>query len=63
MVGRLPDAYEDTEFTDALTGLFKSDPNRGKSLGGDMVDAVKAITKSHDELYRSAEGYGLEVDR
>lgn len=62
-VGRLPDAYDGTEFTDALTGLFKNDPNRGKSLGGDMVDAVRAVAKSHDDLYASAEDYGLEVEK
>ena len=62
-VARLPDAYEDTEFTDALTGLFKSDPSRGKSLGGDMVEAVRAVTKSHAELYTAAEAVGLEIEK
>ena len=62
-VARQADAYEGTDFTDALTGLFKDDPNRGKSLGGDMVEAVKAVTKSHAELYTSAEGYGLDVEK
>jgi hypothetical protein len=63
ILAKLPDAYEDTEFSDAIGGLFKGDPTRGRSLGGDMVDAVKAVTKSHDDLYRSAENYGLEVER
>lgn len=60
---RLPDAYEQSDFTDALQGLFKEDPNRGKSLGGDMVDAVKAITKSHTEMFNLAETSGLEIVR
>jgi hypothetical protein len=62
-VSRLPDAYEGTEFTDALTGLFKNDPTRGRSLGGDMVDAVRAVAKSHEDLYASAENYGLQIER
>ena len=62
-VGHLPDAYEGIDFTDALLGLFKDDPNRGKSLGGDVVEAVKAVTKSHADLYAAAEAHGLEVEK
>ncbi len=62
-VARLPDAYTDTEFTDALAGLFKSDPNRGRSLGGDVVEAVAVVIKSHGDLYAAAEAAGLEVEK
>lgn len=60
---RLPDAYDDADFTSALYGLFGGSEARGRVLGGDVIQAVKKVNSTYTELYNCAEGYGIEVDK
>ena len=60
-LGRLPNAYEGVEFLDMLQALFQSASERGKPLGADVVNAVRAVTKSLGELHAAAEKAGMEL--
>lgn len=60
-LGRLPDAYNGTEFMDSLYALFAGNKTRGRSLGGDVIAAVERVTTTEAELFTSATNYGLEV--
>ncbi len=59
-LGRLPNAYDDVEFMDMLQSLFQNASDRGKPLGADVGNAVKAINKSLGELHAAAEKAGME---
>lgn len=60
-LGRLPNAYEGVEFMDMLQSLFQSGSDRGKPLGADVVNGVKAVTKSLADLHAAAERAGMEL--
>ncbi len=60
-LSRLPNAYEGVEFLDMLQSLFLSASERGKPLGADVVNGVRAVNKSLAELYAAAEKAGMEV--
>ncbi len=60
-LGRLPNAYEGVEFLDMLQALFQSASERGKPLGADVVNGVRAVTKSLTELHAATEKAGLEL--
>lgn len=60
-LGRLPNAYEDVEFLDALQYLFRGNTEKGKKLGGDVMAAVKSVNKTHQQIYAAANNYGIET--
>jgi len=62
-LGRLPNAYEDVEFLDALQYLFRGNTDKGRKLGGDVMAAVKQVNKSHQQVYAAADNYGIEKSR
>jgi len=59
-LSRLPNAYEGVEFLDMMQSLFANATDRGKPLGADVVNAVRAVNKSHADLKAAAEKLGLE---
>ena len=63
MLGRLPNAYEDVEFLDALQYLFRGNAEKGKKLGGDVMMAVKNVNRAHQQIYAAAQNYGIEIER
>lgn len=60
-LGRLPSAYEDVEFLDALQHLFRGNTEKGRKLGGDVMAAVKTVNKTHQQVYAAAQNYGIET--
>lgn len=60
-LGRLPNAYEGVEFMDMLQALFQNASERGKPLGADVVNGVKAVAKSLADLHAAAERAGMEL--
>ena len=62
VIERHPDAYDDVEFMDSLGHLFRGEKTRGRKLGGDVIDAVARVIETHGELYKLAEGYGVEIE-
>jgi len=64
VIGRLPDgSAEGTVVYDALAALFRGDTDKGKALGGDAADAVRATRDAAAKLYEMAGPYSLDVDR
>jgi len=59
---RLPDAYEGDEFMNSLYSLFHNDGSNGRSLGGDVIQAVKKVNATYAEIYASGENYGLSFE-
>ena len=57
----LPNAYDDVEFMEMLQSLFQNASERGKPLGADVGNAVKAVNKSLGELHAAAEKAGMEL--
>jgi hypothetical protein len=60
-LGRLPDAYKQSEFMESLYALFAGNKTRGRSLGGDIIAAVERVLVTEGEVYSAASNYGLEV--
>ena len=60
-LSRLPNAYEGVEFLDMLQALFQLASERGKPLGADVVNGVRAVTKSLAEVHGAAERAGMEL--
>jgi hypothetical protein len=61
-IERHPDAYDDVDFMDQLGCLFRKDKIKGRKLGGDVVEAVSRVSETFDEIYKAAEGYGVEIE-
>jgi len=60
-LGRLPNAYEGVEFLDMMQSLFVNSSERGKPLGADVANAVRAVNKSLGELHAATEKAGMEL--
>lgn len=60
-LGRLPDAYNNTEFMDSLYALFAGNKTKGRALGGDIIAAVDRVMTTEAEVYTAATNYGLIV--
>ncbi|OWK43395.1 hypothetical protein [Fimbriiglobus ruber] len=62
-IRKLPDAYAEGEFVADLVALFRTDGQRGKSLGGDVTNGVKKVLSTYTDVLAAAETAGLEVVR
>lgn len=60
-IGRLPDAYEDVTFMDALQSTFRNETEKGKVLGGDVMQAVKQVVTTYAELFSALSVYQIDV--
>ena len=60
-LGRLPNAYEGVEFLDMLQSLFQNASERGKPLGADVVNGVRAVSRSLADLHAATEKAGMEL--
>ena len=60
-IGRLPNAYEGVEFLDMVQALFQGSSEKGKPLGADVVNGVKAVLKSLADVHTAAERAGMET--
>ena len=60
-MGRLPDDYEDVTFMDALQSLFRNETEKGKLLGGDVMQAVKQVTTTYAALFSALSVYQIDV--